>query len=90
MDDDLDCHDDFIRLHSPDVSKADASVAVIKDVILPMNLNLKNCQGQCYDGCSTIKEEKTGVTKQIKLEETKALLTHCFTHSLNLAVGDAI
>lgn len=65
-------------------------MAVIKDVILPMNLNLKNCQGQCYDGCSTIKEEKTGVTKQIKLEETKALLPHCFTHSLNLAVGNAI
>ena len=31
-----------------------------------------------------------GVAKQIKLEEPKALLTHCFTHLLNLAVGDAI
>ena len=31
-----------------------------------------------------------GVAKQIKLEEQKALLTHCFTHLLNLAVGDAI
>ena len=29
-------------------------------------------------------------TKQIKLEEPNTLLTHCFTHSLNLAVGKAI
>ena len=28
--------------------------------------------------------------QQIKSLEPKALLTYCFTHSLNLAVGDAI
>ena len=37
-----------------------------------------------------MKGEKTGVAEQIKLEEWKALLTHCFTHSLNLAVDDVI
>ena len=30
------------------------------------------------------------MAKQIKLEEPKALIFHCFTHSLNLAVGYAI
>ena len=34
--------------------------------------------------------EKSGVAKQIKEEESRALFTHCYTHSLNLAVGDAI
>ena len=42
-------------LHSLDVANADGIVAVIKDVILRNNLNLKNCRGQCYDGCSTMK-----------------------------------
>ena len=64
--------------------------AVIKYVFLRMNFNLKNCWGQCYDGCSLMKGEKTRVAKQIKSEEPKALLTHFFKHSLNLAVGDAI
>ena len=34
--------------------------------------------------------EKTGVTKQIKSEEPKALLTYYFIDSFNLAVRDAI
>ena len=37
-----------------------------------------------------MKGEKTGVAKQIKSEELKALLIRCFTHSVNLTVGDAI
>ena len=87
----LDCHEDFIGLHSLDVNaNVETIVVVIKDVILRMNFNLKNCRGQSYDGCSTMKGEKTRVSKQIKSEEPKPLLTHCFTHSLNLAVGYAI
>ena len=90
VDDNLDRYEDFIGLHSLDVVSVDNIVAVIKDVILRMNFNLKNCRGQCFDGCSTMKGEKTGVAKQVKSEEPKALLTHCFTHWLNLAVGDAV
>ena len=37
-----------------------------------------------------MKGEKTDLAKEVKSEETKALLTHCFTHSLNLAVGGTI
>ena len=61
VDDKLDCRKDFIRLYSLDVANAKTIVAVIKDVILRMNSNLKNCRGQCYDGYSTM---KTGVAKQ--------------------------
>ena len=31
-----------------------------------------------------------GIAKQIKSEEPKVLVTHCFPHSLKLAVGNAI
>ena len=90
VDENLCAHEEFIGLHALDVANANTIVKVIKDVLLRMNISLKRCRGQCYDGCSTMKGEKKGVAKQIKDEEPKALLTHCFTHSLNLAVGDAI
>ena len=90
VDDDLCPHEDFIGLHLLDTTDADTIVKVIKDILLRLQITLKKCCGQCYDGCSTMKGEKKGVAKQIKNEQPKALLTHCFTHSLNLAVGAAI
>ena len=72
-DDSLDCREDFIWLHSLDDADTDTIVAVVKDVILRMNLKLKKCRGQCYDGCPTMKGKKIGLAKQIKSEETKAL-----------------
>ena len=88
--DDLEPREDFIGLHAMEVINADAIVKVIKDVLLRMNLAMTRIRGQCYDGCSTMAGEKSGVAKQIKEEESRALFTHCYTHSLNLAVGDAI
>ena len=73
-----------------EVANANTIDHVIKDVLLRMNISLAKCRGQCYDGCSTMTGEKGGVAKQIKDIEKKALLTHCYTLSLNLAVGDAI
>ena len=88
--DDLEPREDFIGLHAMEVINADAIVKVIKDVLLRMNLAMTRIRGQCYFGCSTMAGEKSGVAKQIKEEESRALFTHCYTHSLNLAVGDAI
>ena len=33
---------------------------------------------------------KNGVVVQIKEEDKRALYTHCYTHSLNLAIGDTM
>ena len=89
--DELNPHEDFIGLHELEVANANTMLYhVIKDVLLRMNISLAKCRGQCYDGCSTMTGEKGGIAKQIKDIEKKALLTHCYTHSLNLAVGDAI
>jgi len=90
VDDELNPHEEFIGLHSVLIANADSIVKVIKDILLRMNMSLSKCRSQCYDGCSTMKGKKSGVAKQIKNIEEKALFTHCYTHSLNLAVGDAI
>ena len=55
-----------------------------------MKLKLNKSRGQCYGGCSTMSASKTGLAVQIKSEEERALYTHCYAHSINLAVGDTM
>ena len=90
VDCDLVAHDEFIRLKDISCTNADSIVAELKDVLLRMNLKLNKCRGQCYDGCSTMTGHRNGVVVQIKEEEKRALYTHCYAHSLNLAIGDTM
>ena len=69
---------------------SDNLVHAIKDTLLRMNLSVSNCRGQCYDGASNMSGHRNGVSTQITAEESRALYTHCYAHSLNLAVSDAI
>ena len=55
-----------------------------------MNLRIQDAHGQCYDGSSTKTETKNGVAAQLKKLNEKGLLTHCYCHSHNLAVGDTM
>ena len=55
-----------------------------------MNLGLNKCRRQCYDGASTMSGPRSGVAKQLRDEEPRALYLHCHGHALNLAAGDAI
>ena len=89
MDDNLDCHDHFIRLHSLDVSNVDAIVAVIKDVILPINLNLKNCQAMLW-WLFNNKGRKDGCGKADQIGGTKGITYSLFRTFVKFAVGDAI
>ena len=72
------------RIHS------DILVAAIKDILLRMNLSLSDCRGQCCDGGSNMTGSRNGVAAQLRQEETRAVLTHCYGHALNLAVEDTI
>jgi len=55
-----------------------------------MCLPLAKLQGQCYDGASCIKGEKSGVVQRTREEEPRAVYTHCYGHSINLAACDAV
>ena len=90
VDDDLVAHDEHIGLKDMSDTSAKSIVRELKDVLLRMNLKLRKCRGQCYDGCSTMTGYKNGVVVKIKEEEKRALYTHCYAHSLNLAVGDTM
>ena len=90
VDDDLVAHDEYIGLKDMPNTGAKSIVKELKDVLLRMNIRLNKCRGQCYDGCSTMTGKNNGVVVQIKEEEKRALYTHCYCHSLNLAVGDTM
>ena len=87
---DLTVHEDFFGLYQTDTIDAKALVYLIKDTLLRMNLSLEHCRGQCYDGASAMSGIRNGVAKLILDDEPCAVYTHCYGHSLNLAVGDAV
>ena len=90
VDDKLIVNEEFIGLYSVDSITADVLTAVIKDVMLRLNLAITKLRGQCYDGCSTMSGSRSGVAIRIMEEECRAVYTHCYGHSLNLAASDAI
>ena len=87
---DFEPHEDFVGLHKVDKINADTLVAVIKDVVLRMNLDLHNCRGQCYDGAANMAGSRTGTATQLRQVEERAIFTHCYGHALNLAVADVV
>ena len=73
-----------------DTTDAKTIVALLKDVILALNLDIHRPRGQCYDGASTLSGAKSDVAKQILEEEPHAYYMHNYSHALNLAAGDTI
>ena len=87
---DLNPHEELIGLHVIPNICLDTLVACIQDTLIRMNLSIQNCRGQYYDGASNMAGSKSGVATQIKTEEPRAIFTHCYGHSLQLAVGEAV
>ena len=63
---------------------------MIKDVLLRLNLSITKARGQCYDGAAAMSGCRSGVAKRIMDVEPKAIYTHCYGHSLDLAISDTV
>ena len=87
---DLEVHEDVIGLYAVTDIYAATIVKVIRDALVRMNLGLSKCRGQCYDGASNMSGPRSGVAKQLRDDEPRALYLQCHGHALNIAVGDAI
>ena len=87
---DLEVNEEFLGLyHVRSIDAATLTIAA-KDTLCRMNLPLSKLRGQCYDGASAMSGAKSGVAKRIQEEEPRAVYTHCYGHSVNLATCDAI
>ena len=88
--DDLIAHEDFVGLYGIENTEAKTLVNMILDVLTRLNLSIKKLRGHCYDGASAMSGPRSGVAKQILDLESRAVYTHCYGHSLNLACMDTI
>ena len=88
--DDLIAHEDFVGLYGIENTEAKTLVNMILDVLTRLNLSIKKLRGQCYDGATAMSGPRSGVAKQIRDLESRAVYTHCYSHSLNLACMDTI
>ena len=61
VDSKLQAHEEFIGMYV----LSDTIVAVIKDTLTRLNLSLKKCRGQCYDGASIMTCSRNGVATQV-------------------------
>ena len=69
---------------------AKSLLGVVHDVLKRLNLSMSKVRGQCYDGASAMSGSRAGVVKMIQDEEPRAIYTHCYGHSLNLACCDMV
>ena len=60
------------------------------DVLLRMNLCISKICGQCYGGASVMIGVKSGVVARVNAGERRAVFTHCYGHSLNLACANTL
>ena len=88
----LEAHEDFLgyyKIRGTIVSAINNVSDIIVNVArIRYNLPLSDLRGQAYDGASNMMGCKSGVAKQIKEMQPKALETHCHGHTLSLSVKD--
>ena len=85
----LQVHVEFMGLYKVSTIEATSLVAAVKVCLLRLNISL-TVRGQCYDGASNMSGLRRGVATVIPAEQPNAYYTHCYGHSLNLAVADTV
>ena len=58
----------------------------VNDSLIRMNLPIKNCRGQAYDGASNMQGNFKGVATRLQQEVPSAIHVHCLAHCLNLSL----
>lgn len=77
-------YEDLIGFYQVDNITASTS---LKD---GLNISMSNCCAQCYDGASNMVGARSGVANLVQRDEPRAILVHCYGHSLQLAVSDTV
>lgn len=77
---------DFVPLER---ATGQALATAILGILAKYGLKVKNIRGQAYDGASAMSGEQRGVQALIKEKNGLALYTHCHSHVLSLAIGQA-
>ena len=80
IDKDFSITEDFIGfLHCSEGLSGKALSSIILKKLVEVNLDIKDCRGQGYDGAGAVAGSINGCSAHILKENSKALYTHCFT-----------
>ena len=81
-------HEDLIGLVEVEATDAATLCSIIKNILLCVSLELKQCHGQAYDGAANMAGHLNGLAAHLQAEEHKMLVVHCMAHCLNLCLQD--
>ena len=90
VDNTLEAHEEFVGMYQVESTQASVLLHVIHDVLTRLNVCVAKLRGQCYDGAATMSGTRAGVATLLLEEEPRAVFTHCYGHSLNLACSDTV
>ena len=62
---DVQVEETFIGMHAISGATSEDITSHIKQILLRIGLDLKNCRGQCYDGASVMSGSKSGVSTRL-------------------------
>lgn len=79
-------HESFVGFYR--VTRTDDKTLAneIKNVLVSLDLNIKNLRAQCYDGASNMRGPYKGVAARIMEEVPTTMYIHCHAHILNLCI----
>lgn len=80
----------FMGFYQTDDTRSESLFRIIQDVLIRLNLDISKVRGQCFDGARNVSGKLSGLQARIRDIEPRALFVHCFAHSLNLMVQDAL
>lgn len=80
----------FLGLYESASTTGELLCDVIQDALTRFALPVDTIRGQCCDGASSMSGQFKGVRARMQVLQPKDLYAHCFAHSLNLCIQDAV
>ena len=86
--DEYEVFEDLVGLIRLDNITSDTIYSVLKDTIVRLGLDFRNCRGQGYDGAKNFQGHVKSVAKIFKDDNPAAISVHCLAHCLNLCLQE--
>lgn len=86
VNDKLEVHESFVGFYRAKKTDGKTLANELKNVLISLDLNIRNLRAQCYDGASNMRGPYKGVAAIIMQEAPTAMYIHCNAHILNLCI----
>ena len=80
----------FVGFHSTKSTEGLVLYDLLTSAVGELGLELKDIVGQCFDGAANMSGIRKGLATRMKECSPQVLYVHCYAHTLNLAMQDAL